>query len=307
MRWNVAVAGRAAILRQLAIVVSNDDIRLDIHGDRALLSGTRLDAFSDAATVRREAERIVTILSAFARLLFGSLDSLSVVEVTRASEHDVDEPGGAPLGGSPALPVVRPGTVADASGASDAWPTSSVFQSLRLVLSNPAMEEVLGLRDTASLDWARLVQMCRLIEEATRRLPAGVGFSRIPQKAIQRFYDAASRASELRQTHADGTVAESSSRGMTLVEAGNLIDRLITVWLGSAARHSHAAGTRWGRRARAGELAGAGQNHLPGSPSPRAKTRATQRTRPSSSSRRGSTRTSGWPQELTEPVHRRTP
>jgi hypothetical protein len=175
------------------------------------------------------------------------------------------------------------------------------------VLSNPAMEEVLGLRDKASPDWIRLVQMCRLIEEAARRLPAGVGFSRIPQKAIHRFYDAASRASELRQTHADGNAAESSSRGMTLAEAGNLIDRLITIWLGSAARQSHAAGTRWGRAARAGELAGARQNHSLGSPAPRRKTRATQRTRPSSSPRRGSTRTSGWPQEITEPAHRRTP
>jgi hypothetical protein len=310
MRWNVGIAGRAAILHQLAIVVSNDDIRLDIHGDRVLLTGTRLDAFGEVANVRREAERIVTILSAFARLLFGSLDSLCVVDVTKVGEPEVEDAASAPFGGAQAFQALRPVTVPDTSGASEAWPKSSLFQSLRLVLSNPAMEAVLSLRDTSRLDWSRLVQMCRLIEEATRRLPPGVGFSRIPQKAIQRLYDAASRAGEIGQAHGEGKVAESSSRWMTLPEAGNLIDRLIITWLGSAARHSHAA--RLGRIAREGELV-AGANHSP-TPSSRAKARQPQRTRtpmagsgPSGSPRRSSTRTSGWVQDRTEPDHRRTP
>ena len=85
MRWKVGIAGQHTVLHQLAIVVSNDDMRLEVRDDVAVLSGARLDALDDIASVQREAERIVTIMSAFARLLLGVGDSLRVVDVVRGA------------------------------------------------------------------------------------------------------------------------------------------------------------------------------------------------------------------------------
>jgi len=54
MRWKVGIAGQPAVLHQLAIVVSNDDMRLDAHDGLAFLSGARLDALEDAVAALRE-------------------------------------------------------------------------------------------------------------------------------------------------------------------------------------------------------------------------------------------------------------
>ena len=188
MRWKVGIAGQHTVLHQLAIVVSNDDMRLEVRDDLAFLSGARLDALSDIASVQREAERIVTIMSAFARLLLGVGDSLRVVDVV---ETPAPDPGTAVAGLSqtPAPTPSDTGT-STSNGAPDAWPRSSLLQSLRLVLSNPAMEQALSLRDTSRLDGSRLSQICRIIEGAAGR-SAVARFSGMSQTALQRLHAAA--------------------------------------------------------------------------------------------------------------------
>ena len=75
-------------------------------------------------------------------------------------------------------------------GAADAWPRSSLLQSLRLVLANPAMEQALSLRDTSRLDGSRLSQICRIVEAAAGR-SAVARFSGMSQTALQRLHAAA--------------------------------------------------------------------------------------------------------------------
>ena len=234
MRWKVGIAGQQAVLHQLAIVVSNDDMRLEVRDDLAFLSGARLDALSDIASVQREAERIVTIMSAFARLLLGVTDSLRVVDV---AETPAPDPGTAVAGSSPAPASSDAGT-SSSNGAPDAWPRSSLLQSLRLVLSNPAMEQALSLRDTSRLDGTRLSQICRIIESAAGR-PAVTRFSGMSQTALQRLHAAASlSAAEGNDAGDDAATAEGSPDRMTLAEARSLVDRLLMAWVGSVARHT---------------------------------------------------------------------
>ena len=241
MRWKVGIAGQHAVLHQLAIVVSNDDMRLEVRDDVAVLSGARLDALDDIASVQHEAERIVTIMSAFARLLLGVGDSLRVVDVAEVPTPDpapitarIAEPSASP---SPSVTPAGAGT-SNPQGAADAWPRSSLLQSLRLVLSNPAMEQALSLRDTSRLDGSRLSQICRIVEAAAGR-SAVARFSGMSQTALQRLHAAAnSVAVEGEDAAAGVATADGAADRMTLAEARSLVDRLLMAWVGSAARHT---------------------------------------------------------------------
>jgi hypothetical protein len=233
MRWKVGIAGQHAVLHQLAIVVSNDDMRLEVRDDVAILTGARLDALDDIGSVQREAERIVTIMSAFARLLLGVSDSLRVVDV---AETPAAERSGATAGSAMSPSASSPQATAGAgtsgrTGAADAWPRSSLLQSLRLVLSNPAMEQALSLRDTSRLDGSQLSQICRIIEAAAGR-SAVARFSGMSQAALQRLHAAANSGAD-----ADDAAPDGAGDRMTLAEARSLVDRLLMAWVGSAARH----------------------------------------------------------------------
>jgi hypothetical protein len=235
MRWKVGIAGQRAVLHQLAIVVSNDDMRLEVGDGAAFLSGARLDALGDVASVQHEAERIVTIMSAFARLLLGVSDSLRVVDVVETSPLAA---GAAAVADSPGSPTPSAGGGAPAAnGGSDAWPRSSLLKSLRLVLSNPAMEEALSLRDTSRLDGSRLSQICRIVEGAAGR-SAMARFSGLSQASLQRLHAAANRCAAEGEDATAGETAEGASSGMTLAEARSIVDRLLMAWVGSAARHT---------------------------------------------------------------------
>jgi hypothetical protein len=240
MRWKVGIAGQHSVLHQLAIVVSNDDMRLDVSGDLAVLSGARLDALDDIAGVQREAERIVTIMSAFARLLLGVGDSLRVVDVAEVPAPDpAPDHNGAIVepSASPSMAPAGAGT-SNPNGAPDAWPRSSLLQSLRLVLSNPAMEQALSLRNTSRLDGSRLSQICRIVEGAAGR-SAVARFSGMSQTALQRLHAAAnSVTAEGDDAASSVAVAEGAADRMTLAEARSLVDRLLMAWLGSSARHT---------------------------------------------------------------------
>ena len=236
MRWKIGIAGQHTVLHQLAIVVSNDDMRLEVHGDVAVLSGARLDALDDVASVQREAERIVTIMSAFARLLLGVGDSLRVVDI---SEMPAPDTGGAIADPSASpSPSLTGAGAANQHAATDAWPRSSLLQSLRLVLSNPAMEQALSLRDTSRLDGSRLSQICRIVEAAAGR-SAVTRFSGMSQTALHRLHAAAnSGAAESDDAVAGVAPADGTADRMTLTEARSLVDRLLMAWVGSAARHT---------------------------------------------------------------------
>jgi hypothetical protein len=242
MRWKVGIAGQHTVLHQLAIVVSNDDMRLEVRDDVAVLSGARLDALDDIASVQREAERIVTIMSAFARLLLGVGDSLRVVDVAEIPAPvpgAITEPSGTPL---PSLTPAGAGTSNYTS--TDAWPRSSLLQSLRLVLSNPAMEQALSLRDTSRLDGSRLSQIYRIVEGAAGR-SAVARFSGMSQTALQRLHAAANNGTVDGDDAAAGPpTAEGAAERMTLAEVRSLVDRLLMAWVGSAARHAPGAHAR---------------------------------------------------------------
>jgi hypothetical protein len=237
MRWKVGIAGQRTVLHQLAIVVSNDDMRLEVEDGVAILSGARLDVLDDPASVQREAERIVTIMSAFARLLLGVGDSLRVVDVVEISPSTA---AGAELGAKAGPPSPAPAGAGtpDPNVSTDGWPRSSLLQSLRLVLTNPAMEQALSLRDTSSLDGSRLSQICRIVESAAGR-SAVARFSGMSQAALQRLH-AVANVPPVEAGDAEDASArpDAAADGMTLAEARSLVDRLLMAWLGSAARHT---------------------------------------------------------------------
>jgi hypothetical protein len=100
MGWRIGIEGPEAIVQQLAIVVSDHDLRLDPRRPIARLSAAELDAIDDERGVRREAERIVAILSAFARLLLGSREPLRVLYVNE-ERRPFNDPEGAAAGQAP--------------------------------------------------------------------------------------------------------------------------------------------------------------------------------------------------------------
>jgi hypothetical protein len=213
MKWQVGIEGPGAVLDQLAIVVSDDDIRLDAHHGRGVLSASRLDSLDDVGSVRREAERIVAVMSACARLLLHSTESLKVRHVIGAGANGVDE--------SAPLP----------------WRHSSLFQGLRLALDDPTLEAVLRLRDADRLDWTAVTEICEVIKAGAGGKSGIVRRSGAPERVIRQLCAPAARGA--RELHAAERSDEQESRGHpTLPEALELLDRLLVTWLSSVTRQS---------------------------------------------------------------------
>ena len=236
MRWKVGIAGQHTVLHQLAIVVSNDDMRLEVRDDVAVLSGARLDALDDIASVQREAERIVTIMSAFARLLLGVGDSLRVVDVAEVPAPDPGDAIAASVGvalghgrrrrhvqSSPrrgcvaailAAAVAAAGALEPGDGAG---PQPARHEPARWQPAVPDLPD------------------CR-----SRRRPVG------RRPLLRDVADGAAAAARgrkqrgRRRRRCGGGLApaESTPERMTLTEARSLVDRLLMAWVGSAARHT---------------------------------------------------------------------
>ena len=231
MRWKVGIAGQHAVLHQLAIVVSNDDMRLEVRDDLAILSGARLDALGDIASVQREAERIVTITSAFARLLLGVSDSLRVVDV---SETPAPDPGAA-IAGSPQAPA--PAT----NGVSAPTQNGSRGCVAAIVAAAVAAPGALESGDGAGPQPARheparwQPAVADLPDRRRRGRPVG---RRAILRDVADRAAAAARGRERRDSDGDDASADGAPDRMTLTEARSLVDRLLMAWLGSAARHT---------------------------------------------------------------------
>jgi hypothetical protein len=225
MRWTVGVDGPQNILDQLGIAVSDRDIRLNTGRGGVVLSGSQLESLDDIASVQREAARIVSILSGFARLVLGSTEPLQVLDITEErAEGDV---------------IARVASAAHQPHPRDSWPQSSLFQSLRLALSNPAIEKALRLRDAASLDWHDLLEICTVIEEEAGGKAAVAKFSGVTEAALQRIHDVADSvlAGHVAARRCVGEVLD-RPRPVTLSEAEHIVDRLLVTWLSIATRQS---------------------------------------------------------------------
>jgi hypothetical protein len=237
MRWRVGIRGPEAIVRLLAIGVSDQDIRLVADRGGVILVGSTLDSLSDLRSVRHEAERIVTILSGAARILLGSTEPLEVTDVTDAG---ADASNVVDLQTGEARDRRRPSfrTMAERARHPDAWSQSSLFRSLREALSDEAIEKALQLRDTVTLEWAALVRICEIVEAAATGRRA-VAASSISKASIRRLYDAASAVPGAEAAPPRRPVATLPPPDpMTLAEARWLVDHLLLTWIGSATRHS---------------------------------------------------------------------
>jgi hypothetical protein len=225
MRWTVGVDGPQYILDQLGIAVSDRDIWLNTGRGRVVLSGSQLESLDDIGSVQREAARIVSILSGFARLLLGSTEPLQVLDITegRAEGDAIGR-----VASTPHQPHDR-----------DSWPQSSLFQSLRLALSNPAIEKALRLRDAASLDWHALLEICTVIEQEAGGKAAVAEFSGVTEAALQRIHDVADSMLAGRVVARQGVgQVRDLPRPVTLSEAEHIVDRLLVTWLSIAMRQS---------------------------------------------------------------------
>ena len=236
MRWKVGIEGPPGIIHPLAIAVSDHDMRLVAGQNVVILCGSRLDLLDDVCSVRRQAQRIVTILSGSARLLFGSTESLQVTDVTDA-RADVYTDAVIELPPCEARHRSRRGarTATDRPCDRNAWSDSLLFKLLRVTLSDPAMEEALRLRDAIDLDWAELVRIYEIIEEAVGGWRAVAGFPcATPTKIQQLFHTtnwAAAAGASVRYGLED---IQPSAGDMTLSEARCLVDHLLLTWLGAA-------------------------------------------------------------------------
>jgi hypothetical protein len=238
MRWEVRIDGPRAILRQLALAVSDQDIQLVTREEMCMLSGSRLDSLADVRSVRHEAERIITILSSSARLSLGMTESIQVADVT---DMRADDSKGVDVEPPPESPHVRNGrrsTLIDWADHPDAWPKrSSLSKSLREALSNPVMEQALRLRNADSLTWTELVRIYEIIEKAAGGMTAVTALCGVPRAAIERLRHASNSMSATGEPGPLGAGdTQPSPDSMTLAEARSLVDRLLMAWLSSATR-----------------------------------------------------------------------
>lgn len=224
MGWRIGVEGPEAIVQQLAIVVSDHDLRLDPRRPIARLSAAELDAIDDERSVRREAERIVAILSAVARLLLGSREPLRVLYVNEDRRRQDPDAGEGEAAGGPMRP-----------SGHDAWAQSSLFQSLRLALADPAMARALRLRDVAGPDWRVLLEIYRVIADAIGGRAAVQQMSGVPDAVLLRFVQTAEREAPAPDARAVRRAGRPAAP-MPIAEAAAVVDRLLMTWLGSAAR-----------------------------------------------------------------------
>ncbi len=241
MRWEIQVEGPRAILRQLALVVSDTDIRLVRRDDYFFLSGSLLDSCGDLGNVRCEAGRIITLLSGSARLSLGSTESLHVGVVT-ACEKITDRE---PIQDARAASRTRKldtGTSIDEPSERNSWQRrSSLSKSLREALSNRAMARALELRNAADLNWVELVRIYNVIEEATGGRQAVASFSGVTENAIKRLHQTAKSVAGAEDAAGDDRGTQLPSIPMTLTEARTFIDHLLMSWFASVtlSRTSH--------------------------------------------------------------------
>jgi hypothetical protein len=214
MRWEVRLDGPSALLHQLALTIAEWDIRVVNREGAFLLCGARLDSQDDAGRVRREAERIVTLLSASARLSLGSTVPLRIADVAAAA----------------------PGTTADSPPAPDQWSRrSSLSASMRAALSNPTLEQALRLRNSGELNWSDMLRMYSLIEEAAGGKPS-LSASGGTHAAIAQLLQTARCFTDVEWTSERGRSARRLSNPMTLAEARSFVDRLLIALIVSGSR-----------------------------------------------------------------------
>jgi hypothetical protein len=237
MRWQVGIQGPCAVLHQLALAVSAEDIRLARLDAGFILGGSRLDSLSDAGIVRREAERIVAILSGSARVSLGSTGLLQVADVTEGRVQEPQDVGAAAL--PEALDLRR---ITGGPDDPNAWPKrSSLSNCVREALSNPAIEEALRLRDTDNLNWTELVQIYQVIEKAIGGRYAVAALCGVTDVAIERLHQASLCVNAVGiATNGPLEEAEPQSDSMTLLQAQSFVDCLLMAWLGSIVRRKAA-------------------------------------------------------------------
>ena len=233
MRWEIQIEGPRAILRQLALVVSDNDIRLVRRDDHFFLSGSLLDSCGDIGNVRCEAGRIITLLSGSARLSLGSTESLHIGVVT-ACEKITDRELIENSREAPRTRKLDAGTSIDEPGERNSWQQrSSLSKSLREALSNRAMAKALELRNAADLNWVELVTIYNIIEEATGGRPAVASFSGVTENAIKRLHQTAKSVAGAEDVAGDDRGTQLTSKPMTLTEARSFIDHLLMSWFAS--------------------------------------------------------------------------
>jgi hypothetical protein len=222
MRWEVGIDGPDQVLSQVALAVSDRDIRLTRQQGTFFLCGSLLDSLDDVYAVRREAERIVAILSSAARLSLGSTELLRVGDV---AETDHDTPAGSAID-LPPPPI-------DRADHTLGWPRrSSLSRTVREALSNPAIETALRLRDAANLSWTDLLQICEIVERA-RGSRATALLHCVRATLSGRPCAKADTMHTAGGARRHATEAVQAAPPMTFEEARCKVDRLLMAWLGS--------------------------------------------------------------------------
>jgi hypothetical protein len=238
MTWEARIDGPRAILRQLALAVSDDDIQLVTRDGTFFLRGPVLDRSDDAAEVRQEAERITTLLSGSARLCLGSTESLHVADVADAITS-VEDDVMTPEGPFDSPPYWRTSPAIQKSDDGTAWPErSSIAQSVRAAMANGAMEEALRLRNAEAPDWPQIARIYAIVEVGVggkRRVKALCG---VTDAAIARLHAAA--GSGRTRTASRSPIVDAPLPPMTLEEARRFVDHLLMAWLGSTLRRTAA-------------------------------------------------------------------
>jgi hypothetical protein len=221
MRWQVGIDGPDQVLSQVALAVSDRDIQLTRQQGTFFLCGSLLDSLDDVYAVRREAERIVAILSSAARLSLGSTELLRVGDVGE-SQHNT--PAGSAIDLPPPI---------DRADHTLGWPRrSSLSRTVREALSNPAIETALRLRDAANLSWGDLLQICEIVERA-RGSRATAVLRGVRETLIGRPFAKADTRHVAGGAQRHATEAVQAAPPMTFEEARCKVDRLLMAWLGS--------------------------------------------------------------------------
>ena len=235
MSWQVAVCGPQGILAELAHAFHPGvDPCLTCRDAAWVLESPRFESLPDAEAVRSLSVEVVTTLSAFARVRFGSTAPITVGSVwdvkpdgSRAVYAHVEGvTAKAAVGAVSVVVTHKDGTVEKHR------PTDRSPEWVSRALADPEVARALRLRNAASLSWTDLYRIFEIV-------CAGVGGT---ETLTKRKWTTRSRIRLFKHT-ADSVAAsgDQARHGveatdppptpMSLADAGRFIDELLERWI----------------------------------------------------------------------------
>lgn len=235
MKWEVGVTGDNIDLALLSEALHGEQASIRNKGDTFVLESNDFDDLPDAKAVRKRAQQIVTVLSAYSRLKLDGRNPIQVGAITLFPDDGSQNIFLPPAAISAGCRLVPPNlSITRRNGTIDRCrPADSVQQWLALARQDESVAKVLRLRNEDGLSWGALYRIYEVIQ-------GDVGKSEIVSskwtsgRKISRFKRTANSVEAVGDHARHGCETdEPPTNPMTLSEAKRFIDSLIKSWVAS--------------------------------------------------------------------------